>query len=275
MNKMNILTLIGISLIFIGGIGGVILAIGQARSSQDDKQEIISTTKSENHELRLQITELKEERVKLNSLLESRDIKINEQNLKIESLSNKLLEKSDYIEKYISGGNSFPYIDVNGIPDVGGGDAAITFSLVNSFDMPIYDITVEAWDYDKVLSKAFFSGTNNGKSIIKRDELANSKLFFCEKVLLPPNTVDIHPGTFTLKTYNIYIAIHTRNKTLIQKVVMIEHEGKFYSGYIILNYPDWKILKEHIYNSSSIIIQKEIKEKLNNIPNLMDNMIIN
>ena len=126
MNKMNTLTIIGIFLVFLGGIGGIILALGQAHSAQNDKKEIISTTKSENKDLKSRIVELKEERIKLSTMLEERDKRISEQNLKIESLNNQLIEKSDYIQKYISGGNSFPSIDVNGIPDETGVNAAIT-----------------------------------------------------------------------------------------------------------------------------------------------------
>lgn len=271
MNKMNTLTIVGILLVFLGGIGGILFALGQAHSAQNDKNEIISTTKSENKDLKSQIIELKEERVKLSAMLEVRDKRISEQNLKIESLSNQIVEKSDYIQEYISGGNSFPNLDVNGIPDDTGVNAAITFSIVNSFDLPVYDINVEAWDYDQVILKTSYTSK---EGVIKRGDFSSSIIFTYEKKLLPPNTIDIHPGSFPFRPYRLWIAIHTRNKLVIQKIAMIKYEGKFYAGYLILEYPNWEILKEYFYTTSPEI-QKELKKELDNIPNQMTQKIIN
>jgi len=271
MNKMNVLTLIGISLVFIGGIGGIILAIGQIHSAQNDKNEIISTTKSENKDLKTQIVELKDERIKLSAMLEERDKKIGEQNIKIESLSNKLVDQSNYIQNYISGGNSFPYIEVNGIPNEKGKNTAITFSLVNSFDLPVYDITVEAWDYYQVVQKTLFT---TEKEVIKRADFSDSKIFVCEMKLLPPNSIDIHPGSFPLKPYRIWAALHTRNKFVIQKIAMIKYEEEYYAGYQVLEYSTFKVLKEHFYTTSPSI-QVQLRKELDSIPNLMTQKIIN
>jgi hypothetical protein len=186
-------------------------------------------------------------------------------------LNNQLIEKSDYIQKYISGGNSFPSIDVNGIPDETGVNAAITFSLVNSFNLPIYDITVEAWDYDQVIQKTSFTSK---EGVIRRGDFSNSKIFTCEMKSLPPNTIDLHPGSFPLRPYRLWVAIHSRNKFVIQKIAMVNYEGKFYAGYLILEYPNWEKLKEHFYTTSPDI-QKELKKELDSIPNLMPQMIIN
>ena len=271
MNKMNIIIIIGISLIFLGGIGGIILAIGQAQSAREDKQEIISTTKTENIDLKLQILELKDEREKLNKLLEMRDKKISDQNQKIESLSNQLIEKSDYIQNYLSGGDSYPYVDINGIPNEKGENAAITFSVVNSFELPIYDITIEAWDYDLIVSKTSYIAKD---CFIKREDFNNSKLFIFEKRLLSPNSIDLYPGSHPLRPYEIYIRIHTRNKSLIQKASIIEHNGSFFASYQIFSYPDMKLMKEHFY-TTSIDISKDMKIKLDEIPDLMKQKIIN
>jgi hypothetical protein len=271
MRKMNIITIIGISLIFLGGMGGIILAIGQARSANEDKQEIITTTKDENKELKSQIQELKGEREKLNKLLEIRDKKIGDQNQKIESLSNQLIEKSDFIQKYISGGDSYPCVDINGIPDEKGENKAITFSVVNTFELPIYDITIEAWDNELILFRT--SHTPEG-SFIKREDFNNSKLFVFEKKLLSPSSIDLYPGSHPLRPYQIYMRIHTRNKSLIQKASIIEHSGRFFAAYQIFSYPDMKLIKEHFYTTSDAIKQ-DLKVQLDEIPNLMKQKIIN
>jgi hypothetical protein len=49
---MNGLTVAALGLIFLGGIGAILLVIGQAKSSQEDKLEIINTTKNENFYLK-------------------------------------------------------------------------------------------------------------------------------------------------------------------------------------------------------------------------------
>lgn len=66
-------------MIFIGGIGAILLAIGQSISSQNDKTEIISTTKEENKQLKNELADIKKERDVLNKELAIRDKKIHEQ----------------------------------------------------------------------------------------------------------------------------------------------------------------------------------------------------
>ena len=65
MTKMNTMTLIALCLIFLGGIGAILLTIGQSISSSKDKSEIIKSVKIENDALKNDIKEIKDERVKL------------------------------------------------------------------------------------------------------------------------------------------------------------------------------------------------------------------
>lgn len=259
MNKMNILTFLGLSLIFLGGVGAILLAIGQARSSFNDKTEIISTLKQE-------VSELKTEREKLNLDLESRDKKIQEQNAKIESLSNKLVDKSEYIEKYISGGNSYPHIELGSLKNSTDGGSSIMFMLKNTFDLPIYNIVIEAYDYDNIQSKTYLYGDKNEKAI-KMQDYVHSRIIEFRKDLLSPKTTDSSIGLYPLKPYSLYIIIHTRNKVIIQKIAVIKYGDQYYKGYIVYNLLEKKILEESNYHIYSLDIQKELKEKLNNIPN--------
>jgi hypothetical protein len=137
--------------------------------------------------------------------------------------------------------------------------------------LPVYDITVEAWDYDQVVQKTSFI-TKEG--VIKRDDFSNSKIFICEKNLLSPNSIDIHPGSFPLKHYRIWVALHTRNKFIIQKIAMIKYEEHYYAGYQILEHPKFEVLKEHFYTTLPKI-QNELKNELDSIPNIMTQKIIN
>lgn len=124
---MNTLTIIALILILLGGIGAILLAVGQSKSSQADKSEIINTTQNENKDLKARLVEIKDERDKLSITLEARDKKSQEQNQNIESLSNKLVEKSEYIEKYVSGGNNYPYIEMNRVQSDNGKDDRFVF----------------------------------------------------------------------------------------------------------------------------------------------------
>ena len=80
---MSTTILIALILIGLGGIGGILLVIGQANSSSIDKADIINTTKNKNNELKEQIVELKNERKKLNKNLKARDNRIQKQQKKI------------------------------------------------------------------------------------------------------------------------------------------------------------------------------------------------
>ena len=53
MTKMNVLTITALVLIFLGGVGAILLTIGQSISSSQDKKDIINTTKEENINLKV------------------------------------------------------------------------------------------------------------------------------------------------------------------------------------------------------------------------------
>lgn len=85
MNKMNTITIAALILIFLGGVGAILLTIGQSISSGKDKDDIINTTKDENTELK--------------KLLKERDSNISKQNGEILELSKQLRQKSEQIIK--------------------------------------------------------------------------------------------------------------------------------------------------------------------------------
>jgi hypothetical protein len=83
MFKMNTITIIALVLIFSGGIGAILLTIGQTVSSAKNKNEIINITKEENIKLKIDLAEIKEERNELSKALTKRDSAIEEKNDKI------------------------------------------------------------------------------------------------------------------------------------------------------------------------------------------------
>ncbi|MNR59322.1 hypothetical protein D3C85_1805560 [compost metagenome] len=61
MKQMNTLTIIALILIFLGGLGAILLTIGQSLSSADDKKDIMDTTKSENKILKDELSQIRKE----------------------------------------------------------------------------------------------------------------------------------------------------------------------------------------------------------------------
>lgn len=268
MSKMNTLTIVGLILIFLGGIGGIILAIGQSQSSQADKSEIIETTKNENKDLKNQITELKSERKKLSNTLEARDKRIQEQNQNIESLSNKLVEKSEYIQEFISGENRYPYVEIKKVKGDNGKGDVFLFSIENPFKFPIYNIQIQAFDYEKIASSKY-QIDNEKRGAIKMTDYLNARIFEYKTDEIPSGEYRMSPEQYSQKSGSFFINIHSRSKRVIQKIVLVKHGNISYAGYIIID-SSGKVLKEHFYNNPPNEIQLEIKAEFKKIPNDLD-----
>jgi hypothetical protein len=151
---------------FVGGVGAIVLVIAQSFSSNADKREIIQITKDENTRLSERITELPKERADLKSDLEIRDEKISHQTKKIEDLNQALLEKSQSLEQYITGGKIIPTIKVTKTANVKVSDVQLLFVIENPGTTPLYDINVEGIDYDIFKQKSYRN---------ENDELTSTK----------------------------------------------------------------------------------------------------
>lgn len=267
MQKMNTLTIIGLALIFIGGIGAILLTIGQSIGSQADKSEIINTAQNENKDLRIQLTEIKNERDKLNASLEARDKRIQGQNQNIESLSNKLVEKSEYIEEFMTGKNRYPYIEMKRIRGDSDKLDVFSFSVENSFEFPIYNIQIQVFDYEKIVSATYID--NEKKKSIKMGDYLNAIIFEYKTDEIPSREFRMSDKQYTNKSGIFFIEIHSRSKSVIQKIVLVEHGNNSYAGYIVID-NSGNILKENIYNNPPNEIQSEIKDKFKDIPNFLD-----
>lgn len=265
---MNTITIIGLILIFIGGIGAILLAIGQFQSAKSDKSEIITITTNENTVLKNQITELKNEGKILSDNLEIRDKRIRQQNQEIKSLSNKLVEKSEYIEEFVAGKNRFPFVEMKKVINNKGKADVFVFSIENSFKYPIYNIQIQAFDYDKIISATYRIETEK-KKVIKMADYLNARIFEYNTEEIPSGEFRMSPEQYPVKQGNIYIKIHSRSKSVVQKIVFIKYGNMTHVGYMIVDHSG-KILKEHIYDNTPNKIQLEIITKLKNIPNDLD-----
>lgn len=89
--KMTILSIIALALIFLGGIGGILLAVSQSLEASKTKQDIIRTTQEENLKLKDQLLELRTERDSLKLDLEQRDERIQQQTSMLQAKSDQII----------------------------------------------------------------------------------------------------------------------------------------------------------------------------------------
>lgn len=89
--KMTILSIIALALIFLGGIGGILLAVSQSLEASKTKQDIIRTTQEENLKLKDQLLELRRERDSLKLDLEQRDERIQQQTSMLQAKSDQII----------------------------------------------------------------------------------------------------------------------------------------------------------------------------------------
>jgi len=187
-------------------------------------------------------------------------------------LASKITNQAQYIEKYISGGESYPHVEMKRVAGQNGRDDSFLFSVENSFALPIYDIAIQAFDYDKISSLTNSAGAAN-KSTIKLDDYLSCRLFEFNTAVIPPKEHRMSPDQYTQKSGRLFIVIHSRNKRVIKKIALIQRGNNSYGGYLISD-DKGNILKEFIYNNPSGDIKLEIKNKLNTIPSELDNNFV-
>lgn len=265
---MNSLTILGLILVFLGGVGGIILAIGQSQSSATDKQDIINTTKNENVYLKSQLTELQKEREKLSDTLDSRDKRIQEQNENIQTLSNKLVEKSEYIENFVTGGDGYPHLEMQRIRNKTKEGEGFIFTINNTFRFPLYSIKITGYDYDKI-SNSIYKLNNENKVAVTLEDIAKAKMIEVNVDEISPTQFFRISDIYTYSSVRLLISIHSRNQLVIQKIAIVSTTDFTYGGYILLD-RNKKELKRHIYGEPPKEIVKEIFERINSIPNDFD-----
>lgn len=266
---MDTLGIISLALIFLGSLGGILLVVVQARGSSEDKADIISSVKSENSILKESVKQLSSESALLKTDLKIRDEKIQDQNLKIQALSNRVIEKSEYIEKYVSGGSSFPNIQI--AVSKGQDKSHIEFHLFNSFDFPVYNILAQVYDYDQLQLKSVILGQDIERTISYNDYFACQIIDYSRDLLAPQNQ-QLSIGTCDAKTCTYYIKIFTRNMVLRQNLAILIVDNRIYTAYELYDGINNKLLKqdyptqypEHIVNKLREMVQEvPVQLKLN------------
>lgn len=262
---MNTITIIALIFIFLGGVGAILLTIGQAKSSSADKAEIINNTKSENKDLKAQLEEIKIERDSLRKELESRDKRIFEQNEKIEALSNQIVQKSEFISNFVTGGNAYPILELKKAEQGQRGNEYFMFSIENNFDFPLYNIETQVFDYSQ-LRKILGKLSGNGIPQVNKEEYLKTIIFEDITKELPPKQFRIYEKPYSIENAELITIMRTRNGAFVQKIVLHKQNNRIYAGYSLLDYTG-KLLKQHIYQPVEPEIESKIKSILNNLPN--------
>lgn len=136
----------------------------------------------------------------------------------------------------------------------------------NSFEYPVYNIFIQALDYDKIL-KATYVFQN--KKSIKMTDFLEARIFEYKTDAIAPHQFVMSPDQHEITQGRFFIKIHSRSKTVIQKIIIVRHENNSYAGYSVVDL-EGTLLKEFIYNNPPKKIQEEIKYKLNEMPNKLD-----
>ena len=230
--KMDNWTIFFLVLIFIGSIGGVLFSIKQLNSAEDSQKEIIDNLKSNAGELRESNKYLKSElhnlsgdNDSLRKNLKERDEKLSVQNKKIESLNNKIFEKSEFIQNTLFG-KGFIYLDIvtEIIPEKSSENVIIYFRAKNNFEFPLYNVDIEIFNFDIMESKI------TDVTGIKKIDANGYKEFLIFKKVYPEinPSFSISYAGFPLDYLNVkryYIKITHRNGTYWERV-LFHNENK-------------------------------------------------
>jgi hypothetical protein len=266
MKKMNLISVIALVMIFIGGIGAILLTIGQAKDSARDKQDLIDVTKDENTQLKTQLTDLQKERNDLKSDLEKRDDRINEQTTTIIDLNKQLVEKSNYISNYLIGGKGFPLVTTSSIQASNPKDnERTTFTLHNDTDLPLYDITAIVFDWNYILSKKSDS-SDPSVPHLKQTDLEKSMIYRFDNPQMFEKSNIITKDRFDLHDALLYIKLKCRSSFVHEKMAFVVENKVIYSGYIVHD-GDGNVLKEWMSEGITSSAKLAIKKKFDQIPN--------
>ena len=262
---MNTISIIALILIFLGGIGAILLTIGQSISSAGDKNEIINTTKTENIELKNQLAELKDERKLLNDSLSERDRNISEQNKEIISLNKKLAEKSEYIQNYVTGGKGYPILDIAEFFGEKNSEHHFAFKIENKFDFPLSNIQIEVFDYEAVKSKAFYQ-PEIADPFIKYEDLKTARVVHEKIDEMPAHQHRYIDQSFQIRPGKYSLSISSRSQSINEKIVVKEIDNRMYVGIQIFD-SKAKMIEELLRGDMSSKIKTILRNELNTIPN--------
>lgn len=141
---------ISLLLIAIGGIGGILLAIAQAKSSKADNENLQRSLSSQNDILKSQIEDLKSERAELNKDLRNRD----EKNSELSQRNGKLTEELTELSKERFRELTQPEINVLSVGEtLNGLDSLFKVNVMNSGNSPCLNAVLVVEEHNSPFAK--------------------------------------------------------------------------------------------------------------------------
>ncbi len=230
---MDLITNLAYLFIFFGGVAAIVLSIIQAKGATKDKNEIIKN-----------------------------------QEAKIEELEETLKEKIKFIETYISGGDSYPELEILSIPSNSKKNGKMFFQMANNFDLPIYDLKVEMYDYDLIKLKTFKALGNIDH--IKPSDLQKARIISFQETAIPPRTTKAGFYSPEVKECNFYAKLFTRNRITIEKITVMNDKGFYYFAYQLIDEKTGQTLKIFYSQEISEKAKNILNNRLKNIPNNLE-----
>ena len=261
---MSTITIVALGLVFLGGIGAILLAIGQANSASKDKTEIIDITKKENAKLKTDIAELKSERNELSAELSNRDSILQRKNDIIIELNQKLSAKSEYIKNYLTGGIGYPVLYLTRIKADKNDGLTGMFNLKSSSKFPIYNLIVRVFDYD-LMHNSFKKVQFSDNPVISISDYDKAKILVYKLDELSPTQILFFNEKIELKEARYFIQLQARNNTFIEKIAIIFYKSSFYLGFQVYTI-DGELLKQDLGDDISAEVKAIMIQKLNSIP---------
>lgn len=224
---MDSLSILLIVLILIGSLAGIAFTAKQIIDSKNDKRDIIDTLTRTSENQKSQLELLKIENEQLHKSLEIKSDKIDTQNQDIQNLNKIILEKSDFIQNNLFG-KGYSYIDI--VSEIMEGadpktDATIYFRVNNDFEFPLYNVSIEVFDFDQLLklSKPL-------KGELRQINLPDYKKCFVIDQRYPEinpkqrTTIGSPLNYLTVRRY--YLTMSHRNGTYWQRILLVLDKGK-------------------------------------------------
>ena len=182
-------------------------------------------------------------------------------------MSNKLNEKSEYIQNYLTGGTGFPFIDIRNFATKLSSQQNCVFQVENDFDYPLYNVSIDVFDYDILQSKSHFE-SGLSEVMIKIDDYKKAKIMEINYQEIPSKEYRTIDKKFIEKEGRYLINIHSRNMTTVERIAILKLGEGYYYGFQVINLKG-EVLKQLIKEDMPEEIRKLVIDKLKSIPNNM------
>lgn len=255
MKRMNWIMFFGT----MGAIASIAVLIAQQLASQKDKEEIIK----ELVDVKGELGDVKHERNELRVDLEKRDARIDEQTQEIIHLNRQLVEKSDKLTDFVTGGNGYPIINISPIHQGSSTDGSFRFEVRNDTKLPLYSV------------KVFITDIEIFESHLKKDAEGNLVITTADEqkaIVYTFNHIeDITPGTGVLSGQEFQnpnglysIKIKSLNSFVFEKLAIVPHNNVAYWGYSVFR-DDKNHLRTHFSPGTPEDVKGKIQERLEKI----------